>query len=86
MAVLNNLIVGLVLHLGWTNLPEARRYYDAHPAEARRIVMRQAGLTLEKPCEGNQGFSKVDWAMLQPPSPAATSPVEPPRGRGYEQV
>jgi hypothetical protein len=41
MAVLNNLIVGLVLHLGWTNLPEARRYYDAHPAEARRIVMRQ---------------------------------------------
>jgi predicted transposase YbfD/YdcC len=41
MAVLNNLIVGLVLHLGWTNLPEARRYFDAHPAEARRIVMRQ---------------------------------------------
>lgn len=41
MAVLNNLIVGLVLHLGWTNLPEARRYYDAHPAEARRLVVRQ---------------------------------------------
>jgi predicted transposase YbfD/YdcC len=41
MAVINNLIVGLVLHLGWTNLPEARRYLDAHPAEARRIVMRQ---------------------------------------------
>jgi len=40
MAVINNLIVGLVLHLGWTNLPEARRYYDAHPAEARRVVMR----------------------------------------------
>jgi hypothetical protein len=31
MAVINNLVVGLVLHLGWTNLPEARRYYDAHP-------------------------------------------------------
>jgi len=41
MAVINNLIVGLALHLGWTNLPEARRYYDAHPAEARRIVMRE---------------------------------------------
>ena len=41
MAVINNLIVGLVLHLGWTNLPEARRYFDAHPAEARRLVMRQ---------------------------------------------
>jgi predicted transposase YbfD/YdcC len=40
MAILNNLIVGLVLHLGWTNLPEARRYFDAYPAEARRIVMR----------------------------------------------
>jgi predicted transposase YbfD/YdcC len=41
MAVINNLIVGLVLHLGWSNLPEARRYFDAHPAEARRLVMRQ---------------------------------------------
>ncbi len=41
MAVINNLIVGLVLHLGWTNLPEARRYYDAHPTEARRLIMRQ---------------------------------------------
>ena len=41
MAVINNLIVGLVLHLGWTNLPEARRYFDAHPAEAQRLVMRQ---------------------------------------------
>lgn len=41
MAVINNLIVGLVLHLSWTNLPEARRYFDAHPAAARRLVMRQ---------------------------------------------
>jgi hypothetical protein len=41
MAVINNLIVGIVLHLGWTNLPAARRYYDAYPAEAQRIVMRQ---------------------------------------------
>ena len=41
MAVINNLIIGLVLHLGWSNLPEARRYFDAHPAEARRLIMRQ---------------------------------------------
>lgn len=41
MAVINNLIIGIVLHLGWTNLPAARRYYDAHPAEAQQIVMRQ---------------------------------------------
>lgn len=41
MAVINNLIVRLVLHLGWTNLPEAHRYNDAHPAEARHVVMRQ---------------------------------------------
>jgi hypothetical protein len=31
MAIINNLIVRLVPHLGWTSLPEACRYYDAHP-------------------------------------------------------
>ena len=41
MAVLNNLIVGLVLHLKWTNLAEARRYFDAHPSDAQRVVMRR---------------------------------------------
>jgi hypothetical protein len=41
MAVINNLIVGLVLHLKWTNLAEARRYYDAHPREAQHLVMRR---------------------------------------------
>ena len=41
MAVINKLVVGLVLHLGRTNLPEACRYFDAHPAEARRIVIQQ---------------------------------------------
>ena len=39
MAVINNLIVGLVLHLRWTNLAEARRYYDAHPQAAQRLVL-----------------------------------------------
>ena len=41
MAVINNLIVGLVLHLKWTNLAEARRHYDAHPREAQHLVMRR---------------------------------------------
>lgn len=39
MAVINNLIVGLVLRLGYTNLAEARRYFDAHPQEAQRSVL-----------------------------------------------
>ena len=39
MAVINNLIVGLVLRLGRTNLPAARRYFDAHPHEAQRLVL-----------------------------------------------
>jgi predicted transposase YbfD/YdcC len=41
IAVINNLIVGLVLRLGWTNLPEARRYLDAHPETAQRLVLRR---------------------------------------------
>ncbi len=41
MASINNLIVGLVLQLGWTNLPEARRYFDAHPHKAQRLVLRR---------------------------------------------
>lgn len=41
MAVINNLIVGLTLHLGWTNLAEARRYFDAHPDETQRLVLQR---------------------------------------------
>jgi hypothetical protein len=41
MAVINNLMVGIVLYLGGTNLPVARRYFDARPAEPQRIVLRQ---------------------------------------------
>jgi predicted transposase YbfD/YdcC len=41
MAVINHLIVGLVLRLGYTNLAEARRYFDAHPQEAQRLVLLQ---------------------------------------------
>ena len=39
MAVINNLIVGLVLRLGWTNLAEARRHFDAHRQEAVNLVL-----------------------------------------------
>jgi predicted transposase YbfD/YdcC len=38
MAVINNLVIGLILHVGRTNLPAARRYYDAHPREAQRLI------------------------------------------------
>jgi len=41
MAVINNLIVELILRLKRTNLAEARRYYDAHPLQAQRLVMRR---------------------------------------------
>ncbi len=39
MAVINNLIVGLVLRKGWTNLAEARRHFDAHRQEAVNLVL-----------------------------------------------
>ncbi len=41
MAVINNLIVGLVLRRGYTNLPAARRYYDAHPQHAQQLVLQR---------------------------------------------
>jgi predicted transposase YbfD/YdcC len=39
MAVINNLIIGLTLRLGWTNLAAARRYFDAYPDKAQRLVL-----------------------------------------------
>jgi len=40
MATINNLIVGLTLQQGWTNLPQARRHYDAHLQDALSLVLR----------------------------------------------
>ncbi len=40
MAILNNLIVGLILRLGYSNLAAARRYFDAHPLAAQRLVLQ----------------------------------------------
>ena len=41
MAVINNLIVGMTLRLGRTNLAEARRYFDAHPHKAQQLVLQR---------------------------------------------
>ncbi len=40
MATLNNLVLGLMLRRGVTNVPEKRRYYEAHLAEAVQLVLR----------------------------------------------
>ncbi len=40
MATLNNLVLGLVLRRGVTNVPQERRYYEAHLAEAVQLVLR----------------------------------------------
>lgn len=38
IACLNNLVIGLASHLGWTNLAQARRHFDAHPDLALRLL------------------------------------------------
>jgi predicted transposase YbfD/YdcC len=38
MASLNNLVIGLAQHLGYTNLAQARRRWDAHPDQALRLI------------------------------------------------
>jgi predicted transposase YbfD/YdcC len=39
MAIINNLVLGLLLRQGVTNLPDARRYYDAHPEQAVDLLL-----------------------------------------------
>ncbi len=41
MAILNNLVIGLVLRQGKRNLPEVRRHYDAHLEEAVALLTRR---------------------------------------------
>jgi predicted transposase YbfD/YdcC len=41
MAVINNLIVGLVLRQGRKNLAEARRHYGAYPLEGLNLILRR---------------------------------------------
>jgi hypothetical protein len=40
MALLNNLVIGLTLHQGWTNLAQARRHFDGCLTEALALVLR----------------------------------------------
>lgn len=40
MAAINNLVLTLLLGRGVKNVPEARRYYDAHWSEAIKLVLR----------------------------------------------
>lgn len=40
MALLNNLVIGLTMHQGWTNLAQARRHFDGCLAGALALVLR----------------------------------------------
>lgn len=46
MAALNNLVIGLTIGRGWRNLAKARRYFDAHPDQALRLLFAQPATTL----------------------------------------
>jgi len=39
IACLNNLVIGLACRLGWQNLAQARRHFDAHPDDALKALM-----------------------------------------------
>ncbi len=40
LAVINNLIIGLTLRLGYSNLAEARRYFDARFDQAKKAILQ----------------------------------------------
>ena len=46
MAALNNLVIGLTVGRGWRNLAKARRYFDAHPDQALRLLFTRPATTL----------------------------------------
>ena len=39
MAVINNVVLGLLARLGYTSAPEARRHFAAHFDEAVKLVL-----------------------------------------------
>jgi hypothetical protein len=43
MAVVNNLVLGLLRKTSFENLPDARRYYAANLPDAIALVMRSPG-------------------------------------------
>ncbi len=46
MAALNNLVIGLTIGRGWRNLAQARRYFEAHPDQALRLLLARPATTL----------------------------------------
>lgn len=46
LAALNNLVIGLTIGRTWTNLAQARRYYDAHPDHALQLLLMRPTRTL----------------------------------------
>lgn len=40
LAALNNLVLGLIRLAGFSNVAQGRRWYEAHPAEALKLVLR----------------------------------------------
>lgn len=40
MAIINNLVLGLLLRRGVKNVPQSRRYYAAHPNDALQLILR----------------------------------------------
>jgi len=40
LAVINNLIIGLIRQLGWNNLAEARRFFDARFAQTQKVILQ----------------------------------------------
>jgi hypothetical protein len=46
MAILNNLVIGLCLSNGFSNLASARRYFDAHPKAALDMLVSAHSPTL----------------------------------------
>lgn len=45
LAILNNLVLALLVHVGPGTLPQARRHFAAHPDEALRLVLTAPGLS-----------------------------------------
>ncbi|MCL6430206.1 MAG: ISAs1 family transposase, partial [Anaerolineae bacterium] len=45
MAAINNFIIALIAHVGWSNLPKARRFYDGNVDIALDLILRIPGPT-----------------------------------------
>jgi predicted transposase YbfD/YdcC len=41
IAALNNLVLGVLCRIGWTNIPDARRHYNANLGESTRLLFQR---------------------------------------------